>query len=132
MTKQAKILVVEDDEDWREEIVKSELELAGYVVQTAQDYASASKQLREQSFDVAVVDLNLTDVQHNRDGILVLKDLRKFSKDTIIIIVSGTGGDDGIRAKNEYGAIACLPKQNLNLEEFLDIIAKAVADDAGD
>lgn len=130
----ARILVVEDNKDWREDIIKSELELAGYVVQTAKDYASASRELlnARQPFHVAIVDLNLTDVRGNRDGIRVLEDLRKFSKDTKVIIVSGTGGDDGPRAKSEYGAIAYLQKHTVDFEELLDIIAKAVADDSGD
>ena len=123
MTGKARILIVEDEKDWREVLFEM-LEGAGYVVEVAEDYASASRQICNADFHVAVVDLNLTDVADNRDGERVLEALHKFSKDTKAIIVSGAGETDSTRAKSEYGAIAYIPKPDFDPEEFLDIVAE--------
>ncbi|MBL7200052.1 MAG: response regulator, partial [Anaerolineae bacterium] len=72
MAKIPRTLIVEDDEDWRQQ-VKEILQDEGYHVSLATTLEQARAIVDACSIDVAIVDINLTDVTANRDGIAFLR-----------------------------------------------------------
>jgi DNA-binding response OmpR family regulator len=68
---QGKILVAEDEESLRW-VLKRALEEEGYWVHTVGDGRQARQELRENRFDVGLLDIRLPDI----DGLTVLKGLR--------------------------------------------------------
>lgn len=78
MSKQARVLVADDDEDILT-LVKAVLERAGHEVIAVQDGAQALASLRSQKPDLAVLDISMPEL----DGLEVLRRVRD---------------DDGIRA----------------------------------
>lgn len=80
-----KVLVAEDEESIREFIVIN-LTRSGYIVEQAENGAVALEKFKEneQSFDVAVLDIMMPEV----DGLTVCKELRNMSSDLGIIMLS--------------------------------------------
>jgi DNA-binding NtrC family response regulator len=89
MKMKGNVLVVEDDEDWREEINEI-LEDEGYKVRVAATRSQAQSELDANSFDVAIIDINLTNVTANRDGEEVFNYIMASGLPTKVIILSGT------------------------------------------
>ena len=77
------ILVVEDEKALCDTIARSLRRLA-YSVDCCYDGQSALDMLSIEKFDLVVLDLNLTE----KDGLTVLKTLRKDDKDTKVLILS--------------------------------------------
>ena len=75
------ILVVEDEKALCDTIARSLRRLA-YSVDCCYDGQSALDMLSIEKFDLVVLDLNLTE----KDGLTVLKTLRKDDKDTKVLI----------------------------------------------
>ena len=80
-----KVLVAEDETSIREFIVIN-LTRSGYTVEQAQNGAVALQKFHEdeQGFDIAILDIMMPEV----DGLAVCKELRKFSSDLGIIMLS--------------------------------------------
>ena len=100
-----KILVVEDEPEMRDTIAQS-LRQENYIVETAQDYFSASEKLNIYQYDCILLDIGLP----GGSGLQLLEDLKKDSKEAGIIIVSAKGSiDDRVSGLN-LGADDYLPK----------------------
>jgi DNA-binding response OmpR family regulator len=80
-------LIVDDSQDWRTTLEELFLE-NNYEVMTAGDRASANLLLSTHRFDIAVVDVNLTDEIHNIDGLLINKELKRKSPSTRVVLIS--------------------------------------------
>ncbi|MBR3149726.1 MAG: response regulator transcription factor [Eubacterium sp.] len=80
-----KVLVAEDETSIREFIVIN-LTRSGYTVEQAQNGAVALQKFHEdeQGFDIAILDIMMPEL----DGLAVCKELRKFSSDLGIIMLS--------------------------------------------
>ena len=118
------ILIVEDDKGWRDNI-KEALEDEGHAVSTANALDQARSMLDAQSFDVAIVDINLTDVRANRDGIDVLRYIVDSRLPTQVIIVSGTETHD---KEAKYQPFMALQKRDVQvLDKLLDAVDEIVA-----
>lgn len=87
MTDRGKALVVDDCSDWREELGEL-LQDNGFAVFTAHDRPTAVSALDTQAFDVAVVDVNLSDKTHNVDGLLINRYIQDKGIDTRVILIS--------------------------------------------
>ena len=87
MTDRGKALVVDDSSDWREEL-RELLQDNGFAVLTAHDRPTALSALDTQPFDVAVVDVNLSDKTHNVDGLLINRYIQDKGIDTRVILIS--------------------------------------------
>ncbi|MBT4497966.1 MAG: response regulator [Gemmatimonadetes bacterium] len=75
-----------DDSHMVQDIVSSLLEAEGYQVEVADDLAQGVKKLREQKFDLLLVDLNLPEVR-GEAGIKLFRQRLKLA--TPIIVLSG-------------------------------------------
>ena len=83
----SKALVVDDSSAWREEL-KELLQDKGFEVVTAGDRQTALCALSNESFDIAIIDVNLTDEIHNVDGLLISRYIRDNSPNTRVILIS--------------------------------------------
>lgn len=110
---QAKILVVDDEETIRytlKRTLKRE-----YEVTTAESGQAALTQLKQQEFDLALIDIKLEDIS----GIALLAKLREQSPDTVVIVLTGNGSLDTSVEALRHGAHDYLlkPCKPTNLRE---------------
>ncbi len=100
-----KILLIEDEKDLRETIVAS-LRKEQYVIETADDYYSASEKISIYDYDCILLDIMLP----GGSGIDLLKELKQIEKGSSVIIISARDSlDDKVRGL-EIGADDYLTK----------------------
>ena len=100
-----KILVIEDEPDMRDNIVRS-LQQEMYVVETANDYLSAIEKLGIYEYDCVLLDISIP----GGTGLEILQQLKKDRKNGGVIIVSAKDSlDDKVTGLN-LGADDYLPK----------------------
>lgn len=118
--KKASLLVVEDEESLREAL-KLNLELEGYEVTTADNGPSVIKMVKNEYFDLIILDIMLPDM----DGITVCETIRMQHNDVPIMFLSArnTGADrvEGLKK----GGDDYLTKP-FNLEELLLRVDKLI------
>jgi DNA-binding NtrC family response regulator len=127
MTIQPHILVVEDEERWREEIFREALENEGYQVKTSSNYSEAIAALDQQAFDLAVIDINLTGDPGNQDGIRVLEQMAALGHRTLAIVVSGSPtramSKDNVQ---KFQPIAFVDKTEFDIAQFVTMVIGAL------
>ncbi len=79
-----KILIIDDEELIRHSL-KTDLTAAGFVVSIAENGKEGLQQFRQAHHDAVLTDLMMTDM----DGIEVLKEIKKKSPETVVIILTG-------------------------------------------
>lgn len=114
-----RVLLVDDEVGYLE-VLSKRLGKRNHDVTTANSGQQAIQLLRRNDFDVAVVDLKMTDM----DGIDVLKIFKKMDPDLSVIILTGHGSEQAAREGIEKGAFDYLTKP-CDLESLLDIIYAA-------
>jgi len=118
MDKVARILVIDDDESIRK-TVAAILEENNYAVDTAENGTEAVKKAKTGTYNLALVDIRLPDIE----GTKLLAELEAVSPKTLKIIVTGYPAlQNAIEAANQ-GADAYLIKP-VNIDNLLDTIAK--------
>lgn len=118
-----RILLVDDDEKWLG-ILKQWLIHSGYAVETVTSGIQAIQELRNQVYDLVIIDLKLPDM----DGLQLLTIIREFQASAQVIILSGQGTmDDAIKALREGRSFDFLRKPLSNLRELNLSIDKALA-----
>ena len=123
MAKITRTLIVEDDEDWREQ-VKEILQDEGYHVSLATTLEQAQAIVDACPIDVAIVDINLTDVTANRDGIAFLRYVVDTGLPTKVILLSGAEqqqAEAGYRPFREFHK-----RERKVLYKLLDAVEEAV------
>ena len=118
--KHASILLVEDEENFREAL-KLNLELEGYNVSSANDGAQAIKTVREEYFDLIILDIMLPEV----DGITVVETIRVQNNEVPILILSAKNSSADRVLGLKKGADDYLTKP-FNLEELLLRVQKLI------
>lgn len=123
----AKVLIVEDEEDWRKRLVRY---LSGepYRIEVASDYPSALGLLREQSFDAVVLDLRLVEEDdRNFEGMELLRLLREKDQNVAIIIVSAYGTVEYVREGFKiHGILDYVPKQSFAPDKYRQVVREAI------
>ncbi len=84
MAGKVRVLVV-DDEDSLRTIVHHELESNGFNVDVAEDGEAAMGKLNSGTYDLVILDIYMP----IKDGLDVLRDLRKTNKKTKVIMLTG-------------------------------------------
>ena len=116
------ILVVEDDLNSREGL-RGLLSVGGYRVDTAADGWQALERIKQETYELAIVDLDLP-VVHGiaMDGWDVARIVRAFCPDVGIVVVSGSGDDD-IREAAAHMSAAFLEKP-FSMSDLRGVIAE--------
>lgn len=115
------ILIVDDEKTFRY-FLSLHLQEQGYQVTEAADGESAVRLINTRSFDVALVDLRLTDM----DGLEVMRHLRQASPETSVIILTGYATLDSAIEALRQGAHDYVTKP-FETEELLTSVADGIA-----
>lgn len=117
--KPARLLLVDDEQGFVNVLAKR---IAKRNIQVRKAYGGfeAIQILREEKFDVAVLDLKMEDM----DGIEVLKIFKKMSPDLQVIILTGHGSEIAAREGMESGAMDYLIKP-CDFDELIQKIQEA-------
>jgi DNA-binding NtrC family response regulator len=128
MSDERQILIVEDEARWREDILREALEDEGYLVQTSRSYREAVAALDRQTFDLVVIDVNLTGVSGNQDGIRVLERLASRGDRTPSIVISGSETRDVAKENvKQFRPIAFVDKTTFDVAEFVTMVTDALS-----
>ena len=100
-----KILVMDDDRNLLE-IIRMRLEASGYTVTTTLAEDEARRLVGEHSFDLAVVDLQLT----RQDGITLMEEMHTVQPDMPVIILTAHGSIESAVEAMQRGAYSYLTK----------------------
>ena len=117
---QGKILIAEDEESLRF-VLKQALENEGYWVQAAASGQAACQALNETSFDVALMDIKLPDV----DGLTLLKETKDAGIDTAMIVMTAQNTMRNAIGAMKNGAFDYITKP-FDLDEMLVLVKRAV------
>lgn len=116
------VLIVEDDEVWRTQLLEQlqELGLTVFAVATKEE---AITLVDTYSFDLTIIDINLTNITGNRDGLHVVDYLESKGKATPVIVISGST-EEGWRALRDRQRLilAEIRKDEFDLEAFLALV----------
>jgi DNA-binding NtrC family response regulator len=120
-------LIVEDEAQWREDILREALEDEGYQVQTSRSYNEAVAALGRQTFDLVIIDVNLTGVSGNQDGIRVLERVASQGNHTLTIVISGSKtramAEENVK---KYRPLVFVDKTTFDVAEFVSIVTQAL------
>jgi DNA-binding NtrC family response regulator len=105
MSIRGKVLIIDDDESMRIACSQT-LESAGFSFSLAENGAQALDRVRQESFEVALLDLRMPGMP----GTEVLKRLKQESPNTAIIIITGYAAIDSAVEAIKLGAYNYLPK----------------------
>jgi DNA-binding response OmpR family regulator len=120
-SKGRKLLLVDDEEGYVTVLAKR-LSKRNFQVKIALSGTEAIRILRNESFDLAVLDLKMEDM----DGIEVLKIFKVIEPKMPVIILTGHGSETAAREGMEYGAFDYLVKP-CDLFELIERIREACA-----
>lgn len=120
----AKILVIEDEDDFRG-VLAMMLAHENHEVSTAANGVEAMRHLSATEFDVVITDVLMPE----KDGVETIMGLRRSSPSTKIIAMSGggrIGSQDYLTIAAKLGASGTLPKP-FSREQLLAAIGQALA-----
>jgi DNA-binding NarL/FixJ family response regulator len=121
-----KVLVVEDDPAWRA-IYAELLAETGYAPYFAVSYGEARGWLQHETFELAIVDLNLASSaapSGNRDGFFLLRAAKQ--RNVPALVVSALGDPDDIdRAYDEFGIFTFVEKEGFDRRNFERLVEAA-------
>jgi len=110
------ILVIDDDEGMCETL-SDILEVTGYEVTIANDGYQALEVAKEKKIDISLIDIKMPGI----NGVETFKEMKKFSPDTYVIMMTAYAVEDLIEEAIQEGVNTILYKP-LNIEEILDSI----------
>ncbi len=114
-----KILVVDDDEVTRK-LLREILEKEGYKVQLAPNGESAIRAMRQEVFPVIISDIRMLEL----DGMAVLREVKKLSKKSAVILMTGFGSMEGAVEAIKEGAFDYMSKP-FKMDELRLVVSRA-------
>ena len=114
-----KILIIEDEKIIRNEL-KSLLENSGYEVLIIEKFDNVKENIKNMKFDLILMDINLP----NKNGEILLKEIRKESNVPIIMVTSRVGEVDEVLSIS-YGADDYITKP-FDMDELIARIASLI------
>jgi two-component system response regulator VicR len=112
-----KILIVEDD-PFLTEIYSEKLKKEGFLVEKTKDATECFQKLKEENFDLLLLDLVLPKM----NGFEILKKIKKDFPGQKVAIVSNLGSKSDIERAFELGAVDFIVKVKFSLKEFVEKI----------
>ena len=116
----AQIIVI-DDEPTVRRVLQKTLKLAGHDVYVAGQYREALDLLKQVSWDVALIDL----VLGSDNGMDVLREARKISKDRPVLMITGNPTLDSAEEAIRVGAFDYIEKP-FRTKHFIDSVNRAL------
>ncbi|MGB5985862.1 MAG: response regulator [Desulfobacterales bacterium] len=120
-------LLLIDDEVGYVNVLSNRLSKRGFQVDKATSGAQALQVLRQKSFDVAVLDLKMEDM----DGIEILKIMKKMAPEIAVIMLTGHGSAEAAQEGINQGAFDYLTKP-CELDELIEKIKAAHGHNSAD
>jgi len=120
MSEVSRILVIDDDESFRK-IVEYNLRQAGYEVVCAQTGSEGLAWVEKESFGVVITDIKMPGM----DGLSVLREVKKRSPDTPVIMITAYGSIEMAVEAMKEGAHDYITKP-LNRHALLMTLEKAL------
>ena len=122
MSALANVLVIEDDAEMREFLIRL-LTRRNYSVTSAKNGKTGLASLTAQSFALVITDIVMPDME----GLETIKRIRQINPDMPIIAISGGGNDqmDYLKFAQRFGANAVLAKP-FDPAELLKVVAQLV------
>lgn len=115
------ILVVDDDQDTCRNLSDILTDL-GYAVQTATDGPSALELVRRNSFDVALLDFKMPEM----DGLTLYREIKRLSPSTVAMMLTAFLSGASTEDAHHAGMWKVLPKP-IDLAQVLPLVAEAVS-----
>ena len=115
-----RILIVDDDRaicDYMQTL----LEPDGYQVKTLSDPTGVTPELKKNDYHLVILDLMMP----KRDGIEVLREIRKHDKDIAVVIFTGYPNLDTAVASMKLDAVDYI-KKPFNVDEFRAVISRVM------
>lgn len=126
MSQKGRVLIIDDDGSLRTAFATI-VENAGYEVDAAETRAEALEKIRRRTYQVAMIDIMLTDDPSERGGIACVEYIARLNEGTVPIVLSATSD---VRAPVEAwrkGALDYLIKKDIrSSEEILDAVRRGV------
>jgi len=119
MSKELRILVVDDNEEFCQNVTDI-LELKGYEVVTAHDGFKALELVKQNGFDLVLMDVKMPVM----DGVETFKKVKEVAPGTPVIMVTAYAVEDLIRDALREGAYSSL-KKPLDFDQLFGLIARA-------
>ena len=116
-----KILIAEDEKAIGSAL-SNKLSAEGYEVTLVEDGAAALEQLKTNHYDLAFVDLIMTNV----DGFKVLEEMKDSDNNTPLVVFSNLAQDTDKERALELGAAGFYIKADISLSEISDIVKKYI------
>jgi len=116
-----KILIIDDEKDIRI-LLSSILKEEGYSCIVAGTVKEAENIIENDSFDLVLLDISLDDKK--KDGIYLLKKIKKINKDTPVIMISGHATIQVAVESVKLGAFEFLEKP-FNTDRLLNFTKRA-------
>ena len=114
------LLIVDDDRAICE-YMQTLLERDGYQVKTQSDPTLVTAELKKVDYHLVILDLMMP----KRDGIEVLREIRKHDKDIAVVIFTGYPNLDTAVASMKLDAVDYI-KKPFNVDEFRKVIARVM------
>jgi DNA-binding response OmpR family regulator len=130
MKRQGRILIVDDEDVWRNELGET-LQREGFLVDFASTTAEALECLQKCLYHLLVLDIRLVDVAGNKEGLDLLGELEKrgLNEATKVIMLSGYGTPEYMRTSfREYKVVDFLSKDDFDDEEFLQEVRQVFSE----
>ena len=117
-----RILIVEDEKPLSHalEVMFSK---EGFVVVIAENGEEALERLKQQEFDLVILDI----IMPKKDGFDFLQEIQKFSAPTVLIL-SNLGQDEDIKKGKELGASDYLVKANNTMSKIVEKVKVMLTD----
>lgn len=109
MERQYKILMVDDEQEFLE-VYSQQFTRRGFIVDTAADGLAGLEKLRQDEFDVAIIDI----LMPKMNGIELVGRIQAEEIDTSVIIMTGHGERDEAVSAINYGVEAWFDKQSID------------------
>ena len=114
-----KLLIVEDDPSVRTTMI-TVLELEGYEVVAVSSTQEAIERLGSEAYPIVISDIYIDE----RTGLDVLKAARRANPDCVVILMTGRGSMETVRAATEGGAFEYLAKP-FEMSQMIETIQRA-------
>jgi CheY-like chemotaxis protein len=132
MKRQGRILIVDDEEVWRNEISET-LQHGGFYVDATSSTAEALEYLQKNLYHLLVLDIRMVDADSsNKEGLELLGELEKRGQREAIkvIMLSAYGTTEYMRTSfTEYHVVDFLSKGNFDNKEFLQEVGQVFSED---